>query len=312
MVDSILDPEPISQPTNTALCSFCDCAMDGEVDDNEGILPTINRHQMKQDEVDEFLSTRPWTKVMQSKTNVAKKTGIKTKYEYRVCRCGCGYRMSITFSGRVDCVIVKESDIPEDHEDVEENDRNVRISSDLKSLVIKLLEDNRFNRSFGPVAVVDRLRARGLSRDEIPTNKQLQNLLYNLRRYHFSYVNEISPVEEAIRQYVYTGDEADEQPFIYYYPEDSNGRLVLNDGSDRFPFYLSFSSKAMLSVLSIAATSPHPLVLHMDSTFKCNFNEFPLLVLGVTDAQQQFHVLSVTIMSHLTEDLHVKILEAFK
>ena len=37
------------------------------------------------------------------------------------------------------------------------------------------------------------------------------------------------------------------------------------------------SSKAMLSVIPQAMCIKFPVVLHMDCTFKCNDNEFPIL-----------------------------------
>ena len=66
----------------------------------------------------------------------------------------------------------------------------------------------------------------------------------------------------------------------------------------RHPFYISMSSKAMLSVIPQAMCSKFPVVLHMDCTFKCNDNEFPILIIGITDACQQFHPLSIR--SYLT------------
>jgi hypothetical protein len=71
----------------------------------------------------------------------------------------------------------------------------------------------------------------------------------------------------------------------------------------RHPFYLSISSKALLSVIPKAVSSKFPVVLHMDYTFKCNDNEFPVLILGITDACQQFHPLSISIISHCTRNV---------
>jgi hypothetical protein len=42
----------------------------------------------------------------------------------------------------------------------------------------------------------------------------------------------------------------------------------------------------MISVIERADASQIPTVFHMDCTFKCNDKEFPVLVFGVTDAQQ--------------------------
>jgi hypothetical protein len=79
----------------------------------------------------------------------------------------------------------------------------------------------------------------------------------------------------------------------------------------RHPFYISMSSKAMLSVILQAMCSKFPVVLHMDCTLKCNDNEFPILIIGITDACQQFHPLSISIISHHTEDMYEDVLQNF-
>ena len=33
----------------------------------------------------------------------------------------------------------------------------------------------------------------------------------------------------------------------------------------------------------------------MDATYKLNLNEYPVLILGLSDAQQQFHLLSISV-----------------
>ncbi len=54
------------------------------------------------------------------------------------------------------------------------------------------------------------------------------------------------------------------------------------------------------------------MVLHMDCTFKLNDNRFPLVIIGVTDAAQQLHVLSVSIMSHHTYATYLKVVQGLK
>jgi hypothetical protein len=49
----------------------------------------------------------------------------------------------------------------------------------------------------------------------------------------------------------------------------------------------------------------------MDCTFKCNDNEFPILILGITDACQHFHPLSISIFSHHTEEMYEEVLNNF-
>ena len=76
----------------------------------------------------------------------------------------------------------------------------------------------------------------------------------------------------------------------------------------RHPFYLSISSQAILSVIPKAVSCKFPVVLHMDCTFKCDDNEFPILILGITDACQQFHPLSISIISHRTQEIYQEVL----
>jgi hypothetical protein len=87
---------------------------------------------------------------------------------------------------------------------------------------------------------------------------------------------------------------------------------VLGDGGDATPFCVSMTSKAMLNVLLKANSCVFPVVLHMDSTFKLNDNEFPLIVIGITDGAQQLHVLSISIVSHCTHGMYMKVLHGLK
>jgi hypothetical protein len=79
----------------------------------------------------------------------------------------------------------------------------------------------------------------------------------------------------------------------------------------RHPFYLSIFSKALLSVIPKAVSSKFPAVLYMDCTFKWNDNEFPILILGITDACQPFHPLSISIISHHTQEMYQEVLGNF-
>jgi hypothetical protein len=46
-------------------------------------------------------------------------------------------------------------------------------------------------------------------------------------------INEIGLLEEKLRKFVFSGDEADEQAFIYHYQTDCLDRLCVGDGSDK-------------------------------------------------------------------------------
>jgi hypothetical protein len=77
------------------------------------------------------------------------------------------------------------------------------------------------------------------------------------------------------------------------------------------PFIVGMSSKALLKMVADAVQSSLLIVFHMDCTFKCNGNEFLLLVLGITDAQQQFHPLSISIISHRNYATYCEVLDHF-
>ena len=74
------------------------------------------------------------------------------------------------------------------------------------------------------------------------------------------------------------------------------------------------SSKAALSILvkAVSSCALVPLVLHMDATYKLNSNEYPVLILGLSDAQQQFHLLSISVLSHHTKAVYREVLRVFK
>jgi hypothetical protein len=59
-------------------------------------------------------------------------------------------------------------------------------------------------------------------------------------------------------------------------------------------------------------SSKFPVILRMDCTFnKCNNNEFPILILGITGAYQQFQPLFISIISHQTEVMYEDMLHNF-
>jgi hypothetical protein len=78
----------------------------------------------------------------------------------------------------------------------------------------------------------DRLRAKNISENLIPSYKQLQNELFYFHITKLLYVIEVHPMEHKLHPLVFTGDESDEQPFIYHYKCDAEERLILGDGSD--------------------------------------------------------------------------------
>jgi len=50
----------------------------------------------------------------------------------------------------------------------------------------------------------------------------------------------------------------------------------------------------------------------MDSTFKCNENEFPVTLLGISNGQRQFHLLSISIVSHHTQAVYRRLISSLQ
>jgi hypothetical protein len=46
------------------------------------------------------------------------------------------------------------------------------------------------------------------------------------------YINEVNPLEDKLRPLVFTGNESDEQPFVYHYNCNADNELILGDGTD--------------------------------------------------------------------------------
>jgi len=125
-----------------------------------------------------------------------------------------------------------------------------------------------------------------------------------------NFINEITPLQDKASLSIFTREEASDQPFVFVYDVDDSNRLVvidahdiyivlsmdyllyillfplpihfhflyrliLCDGSDKFPFILSMTSKALLSVLLSASSSLLLLcftwTLHLHVT-KMNFH----------------------------------------
>jgi hypothetical protein len=100
--------------------------------------------------------------------------------------------------------------------------------------------------------------------------------------------------------------------FVYGYDLNDSGLLLLGDGSIRCPCYAAFSTKRMIQVIQHAIAYPLPVVLHIDATFKLNENEFPFIVLGITDARQQFFPLAFAVVSRINQEMNRRVLVDFK
>jgi hypothetical protein len=73
---------------------------------------------------------------------------------------------------------VKESvRIPSTHCDIEESPDNIPLTKDILSVINNLLEQHKFAKNYDPKRLVTDLEHQGVSNDNIPSQKQLQNHL---------------------------------------------------------------------------------------------------------------------------------------
>ena len=192
------------------------------------LVGPVNMHVCPAANLNEFLSSRPLTTIR--RTRYGK---LRQRYEYRHCHCGCSFRMNVRYSADGSTCHITETVIPPDHFDVDENPDNREKDKDVSKIVDALIVENHFAKNYGPRRIISELHRRNITDSRIPGRKQLQNRLYYFRKHKFGYHNEIGPLEEKLRRFVFNGDEPDEQAFIYHYKTDRHDRLCLGDGSDK-------------------------------------------------------------------------------
>ena len=192
------------------------------------LVGSIKMHVCVVGDLNQFLSSRPLTTIRHMRYGK-----LRQRYEYRHCRCGCTFHISVRYSPDGTTCHITETPIPPDHFDVDENPDNREKDKEVTKIVDALIVENRFAKNYGPRRIISELRRRNITDQRIPGRKQLQNRLYYFRKHKFGYHNEIGPLEEKLRRFVFNGDEPDEQAFIYHYKTDRHDRLCLGDGSDK-------------------------------------------------------------------------------
>jgi hypothetical protein len=189
----------------------------------------VNRmHVCSADMLNDYLSSRPLTTICQTKHG-----RFRQKYEYHFCKCGCSYWFSICYSSDGITCHITEGAISPDHFDVDENPDNWDKDKEVAKVIDTLIVEDRFAKNYGLHQIISELRCRNISDCKIPAQKQLKNRLYYFRKCEFGYHNEIRPLEEKLKKFVFSGNEADSQASIYHYRTDCHDCLCLGDGSDK-------------------------------------------------------------------------------
>ena len=185
-------------------------------------------HVCNVQDLNDFLSTLPLTTIRHTKYGK-----LQQKYEYRHCQCGCSFHINIRYFIDGNTCHITVGMIPDDHIDVKENLDNSDKDKDVAKIVDALIIENFFAKNYGACRIVSELCRRNIPDCKIPGRKQMTNHLYYFRKKKFGYHNEIGPLEENLRKYMFVGDEPDVQGFIYHYKMDHHEHLCLGGGSDK-------------------------------------------------------------------------------
>jgi hypothetical protein len=116
--------------------------------------------------------------------------------------------------------------------DVEVNGRNRLVDKVVNEKILTLMKQHQFTKCYSPRRLMSDLRQMNVSKNKISSYKQLQNKMFYFCQNKLLYINEVNPLEDKLRPLVFTGDESEEQPFVYHCKCDANNELVLGDGTD--------------------------------------------------------------------------------
>jgi len=113
------------------------------------VAPNWTAHEVHKDALESFLLARPLTTLKTTKF-----TANRDKTEYRRCRCKCSYRINIYFPrDESDFYQVRETDIPSDHFDVDENPDTIPKDREVCGLIDNLIQEYKFAKTLAPVAL---------------------------------------------------------------------------------------------------------------------------------------------------------------
>jgi hypothetical protein len=83
--------------------------------------------------------------------------------------------------------------------------------------IATLMKQHQLTKCYGPWRLMSDLWQMNITENKIPSYKQLQNKMFYFQRNKLMYINEVSPLEDKLSPLVFTGDESDEQLFVYHY-----------------------------------------------------------------------------------------------
>ncbi|RLN43882.1 hypothetical protein BBJ28_00026860 [Nothophytophthora sp. Chile5] len=136
--------------------------------------------------------------------------------------------------------------------------------------------------------------------EELPSLKTVQNFVNHYGRTQMENHDRVQELTAWIREHAYTGSEGMTQPFTFAWHMDNLGKPIVGNGSDKKPFLVGISTKALMLRLSVP---PESYILHLDGTYKTNQLDYPVLVVGVSDRSRRFHLVALFVMSQETQPM---------
>ncbi|GMF44936.1 unnamed protein product [Phytophthora fragariaefolia] len=149
----------------------------------------------------------------------------------------------------------------------------------------------------------------GTSLQDLPALSTVQNFVNYHARAHLGNNDRGDDVREWVHAHAYTGEEGMTQPFTFGWDLDCEGKPIVGNGSDERPFIVGLTSKALVMRMMLP---PGRFILHVDATYKLNYREYPVLVVGVSDRSRGFHLVALFIISQETQHILIRALMSLK
>ncbi|KAE8965898.1 hypothetical protein PR003_g7111 [Phytophthora rubi] len=143
--------------------------------------------------------------------------------------------------------------------------------------------------------------------DALPSLKAVQNFVNHYARTYLENHDRVDELRKWIHARNYTGAEEITQPFTFGWELDGVGKPVVGNGLDERPFIIGISTKALILRMLLL---PDRFILHIDATYKMNYREYPVVVIGVSDRSRGFHVVALFIVSQETQPVFEAVLRS--
>ncbi|ETL49360.1 hypothetical protein L916_01140, partial [Phytophthora nicotianae] len=135
---------------------------------------------------------------------------------------------------------------------------------------------------------------------DLPSLSRVQNFVQHYWRTNLTRNDRVDDLRKWIHERAFTGEEGLAQPFTYAWDLDADGKPVVGNGSEERPFVVGLTTKTLMLRLM---RPPESFILHVDATYKLNYQGYPIIVVGISDCSRGFHLVSIFIVSGETQDI---------